>query len=56
MTGTCLDVAEFFIAAGILNMLNDFILLMIPFPRIAKLQMSTKKKLAIGGIMAVGFL
>ncbi|KAJ5901270.1 hypothetical protein N7504_007263 [Penicillium tannophilum] len=55
VTGTCLDVAKFFIAAGILNMLNDFILLMIPFPRIAKLQMSTKKKFAIGGIMAVGF-
>ncbi|KAJ5660866.1 uncharacterized protein N7484_000238 [Penicillium longicatenatum] len=55
LTGTCLDVAKFFIGAGILNMLNDFILLIIPFPRIAKLQMSIKKKMAIGGIMAVGF-
>ncbi|KAJ5667441.1 hypothetical protein N7507_003305 [Penicillium longicatenatum] len=55
LTGTCLDVAKFFIGAGILNMLNDFILLIIPFPRIAKLQMSIKKKVAIGGIMAVGF-
>lgn len=56
LSGTCLDVAKFFIAAGILNMLNDFILFVIPFPRIAKLQMSIKKKVAIGGIMAVGFL
>lgn len=54
--GHCIDVAKFFIAAGIINMLNDFILLLIPFPRISKLHMSRRKKIAISLIMAVGFL
>ncbi|KAJ5738130.1 hypothetical protein N7493_001285 [Penicillium malachiteum] len=49
-----LDVAKFFIGAGVINMLNDFILLLIPFPRIIKLQMPVKKKAAICCIMAVG--
>ncbi|PYI31309.1 hypothetical protein BP00DRAFT_396487 [Aspergillus indologenus CBS 114.80] len=53
-SGKCIDVDRFFLAAGILNMLNDFIILIIPFPRIVKLQMSMQKKLAISGIMAVG--
>ncbi|CAI7662057.1 unnamed protein product [Penicillium palitans] len=52
--GDCINVNQFFLAAGILNMLNDFIILVIPFPRIIKLQMTARKKLAICGIMAVG--
>ncbi|RDW67449.1 uncharacterized protein DSM5745_09315 [Aspergillus mulundensis] len=52
--GTCIDINQFFLAAGIINMLNDFIILAIPFPRIAKLQMTLKKKAAVCGIMAVG--
>ncbi|KAL4901198.1 hypothetical protein BDW74DRAFT_182053 [Aspergillus multicolor] len=53
-TGTCIDINQFFLAAGIINMLNDFIILAIPFPRIVKLQMTLKKKVAVCGIMAVG--
>lgn len=56
VTGKCINVASFFIGAGILNMLNDFILLLIPFPRIWKLQMRRDKKIAICAILAVGFL
>ncbi|KAJ5823777.1 hypothetical protein N7447_006117, partial [Penicillium robsamsonii] len=52
--GKCINVNQFFLALGILNMLNDFIILIIPFPRIAQLQMTLRKKLAICGIMAVG--
>ncbi|KXG53367.1 uncharacterized protein PGRI_004170 [Penicillium griseofulvum] len=52
--GKCINVNQFFLALGILNMLNDFIILIIPFPRIARLQMTLRKKLAICGIMAVG--
>ncbi|KAJ5170013.1 uncharacterized protein N7500_002796 [Penicillium coprophilum] len=52
--GKCINVNQFFLALGILNMLNDFIVLIIPFPRIARLQMTLRKKLAICGIMAVG--
>jgi hypothetical protein len=54
--GECINVNQFFLAAGILNMLNDFIILVIPFPRIIKLQMTARKKLAICCIMAVGIL
>ncbi|KAJ5213071.1 hypothetical protein N7449_000240 [Penicillium cf. viridicatum] len=52
--GECINVNQFFLALGILNMLNDFIILIIPFPRIARLQMTLRKKLAVCGIMAVG--
>ncbi|KAJ5840988.1 uncharacterized protein N7525_006176 [Penicillium rubens] len=37
-------------------MLNDFIILVTPFPRIAQFQITLRKKLAICGIMAVGIL
>ncbi|KAL4951907.1 hypothetical protein BDW69DRAFT_201095 [Aspergillus filifer] len=52
--GKCININQFFLAAGILNMLNDFFILVLPFPRIIRLQMTTKKKIAICGIMAVG--
>ncbi|KAL4995234.1 hypothetical protein BDV10DRAFT_175183 [Aspergillus recurvatus] len=52
--GECIDINTFFLAAGIINMLNDIIILAIPFPRIIKLQMTLRKKLAVCGIMAVG--
>ena len=54
--GECINANMFFLAAGILNMINDFLILLIPFPRIIKLQMSKKKKAAICAIMAVGML
>lgn len=54
--GKCINVNQFFLALGIINMLNDFIVLLIPFPRIVTLQMSIRKKVAICGIMAVGLL
>ncbi|KAL4791315.1 hypothetical protein BDV19DRAFT_393178 [Aspergillus venezuelensis] len=53
-TGKCININQFFLAAGILNMLNDIFILVLPFPRIIKLQMTIKKKIAICGIMAVG--
>ncbi|KAL3436150.1 hypothetical protein BDV09DRAFT_184527 [Aspergillus tetrazonus] len=52
--GECFDINTFFLAAGIINMLNDIIILAIPFPRIIKLQMTLRKKVAVCGIMAVG--
>jgi hypothetical protein len=54
--GNCIDVNKFFLALGIINMINDVIILVIPFPRIIQLQMSTRKKIAICAIMAVGVL
>ncbi|KAI9373482.1 hypothetical protein BJX61DRAFT_381810 [Aspergillus egyptiacus] len=52
--GTCIDINMFFLAAGIINMLNDVVILIIPFPRLVRLQMTSRKKVGICGIMAVG--
>ncbi|PWY73062.1 hypothetical protein BO70DRAFT_389335 [Aspergillus heteromorphus CBS 117.55] len=53
-TGTCIDTDTFFLAAGVVNMVNDIVVLLIPFPRIAKLQMHFRKKVAICAILALG--
>ncbi|KAH7128033.1 pth11-like integral membrane protein [Dactylonectria estremocensis] len=53
-TGTCIDVNKFFLALGIINMLADVIVLIIPIPQILKLQMSRKKKAGVSGIMLLG--
>ncbi|KAJ9149249.1 Pth11-like integral membrane protein [Pleurostoma richardsiae] len=52
--GTCIDTNKFFLALGIVNMITDFYILLIPIPQILKLQMSTKKKLGVTGIMMLG--
>ena len=54
--GKCVDLTKFFLATAVLNMLCDFIILLIPFPRIAQLQMNIRKKLAVCGVLAVGML
>lgn len=55
--GTCIDdVKQFFLALGVLNMLNDVLVAAIPIPQIMKLQMSAKKKAAISGIILLGSL
>lgn len=52
----CIDVKSFLLAVAVLNMVNDMVVLIIPFPRIVKLQMTRRKKFAICGIMAVGVM
>lgn len=54
--GTCIDINKFFLALGIVNMVNDFYILLIPIPQIFQLQMSLKKRLGISGIMMLGSL
>ncbi|RAH53751.1 hypothetical protein BO85DRAFT_462774 [Aspergillus piperis CBS 112811] len=53
-SGTCIDTDTFFLATGIINMVTDFIILIIPFPQIAKLQMNRRKKIAVCLILALG--
>ncbi|TDZ24231.1 hypothetical protein Cob_v003248 [Colletotrichum orbiculare MAFF 240422] len=52
--GTCIDLNAFYLALGIINMLTDVIVLIIPIPQILKLQMSGRKKLAVCSIMLLG--
>lgn len=54
--GTCIDVKLFFLLLGIVNMINDIILLVVPIPQIWVLQMNTKMKVSIIGIMLLGSL
>ncbi|KAE9575459.1 hypothetical protein CGMCC3_g8471 [Colletotrichum fructicola] len=52
--GTCIDLNTFYLALGIINMMNDIIVLLLPIPQILKLQMSGRKKLAVCSIMLLG--
>ncbi|EFX06590.1 pth11-like integral membrane protein [Grosmannia clavigera kw1407] len=52
--GKCIDVNKFFLALGIINMLNDVIILSIPIPLILSLQLSLRKKVAVTGILLLG--
>lgn len=54
--GECIDVKTFFLALGIINMLNDIIILAVGFPPVLKLQMSNRKKAAVCGILLLGSL
>ncbi|KAK7936586.1 uncharacterized protein PG986_015024 [Apiospora aurea] len=52
--GVCIDVLNFYLAFGVLNLINDVVILALPIPTIAKLHMDWKKKLSIMGIMLLG--
>ncbi|PYI06949.1 hypothetical protein BO78DRAFT_367638 [Aspergillus sclerotiicarbonarius CBS 121057] len=53
-SGTCIQTDTFFLATAIINMVNDMVVLAVPFPQIAKLQMNPRKKLAVCAILALG--
>ncbi|OGM51082.1 hypothetical protein ABOM_000376 [Aspergillus bombycis] len=53
-TGKCIDTNTLFLASGILNMVNDIVVLLVPFPQITRLQMNSRKKIAICAILALG--
>ncbi|EWY79988.1 hypothetical protein FOCG_17769 [Fusarium oxysporum f. sp. radicis-lycopersici 26381] len=52
--GTCIDINTFFLALGIVNMINDFYILLIPVPHIFRLQMSLRKRIGVTGILMLG--
>ncbi|KAF5709794.1 pth11-like integral membrane [Fusarium globosum] len=52
--GTCIDINTFFLALGIINMINDFYILLIPIPHIFRLQMSLRKRIGVAGILLLG--
>lgn len=54
--GTCIDINKFFLALGIVNMVNDFYILLVHIPQIFQLQMSLRKRLGIISIMMLGSL
>ncbi|VTT83788.1 unnamed protein product, partial [Fusarium fujikuroi] len=54
--GTCIDINTFFLALSIINMINNFYILLIPIPHIFRLQMSLRKKIGVAGILLLGGL
>ncbi|RBQ72022.1 hypothetical protein FVER53590_29915 [Fusarium verticillioides] len=51
---TCIDINTFFLALGIINMINDFDILLTPIPHIFRLQMSLRNRVGILGILMLG--
>ncbi|KAL6411494.1 integral membrane protein pth11-like protein [Ilyonectria robusta] len=54
--GQCINIKSFLLALGIINMLNDIMILTVPIPRILELQLSKKLKASTIGIMLLGGL
>ena len=54
--GTCINVETFFIASGIINMISDIAILLLPLWAISNLQLSWKKKVVVSGVFATGGL
>lgn len=54
--GKCIQVLTFYLAFGIVNMINDIFVLVVPIPRITRLQMNKRKKASVAGIMLLGSL
>ncbi|KAI1084989.1 hypothetical protein F5B20DRAFT_520502 [Whalleya microplaca] len=55
-TGRCINAKAFLWAAWIIHILNDFWLMTVPLPLIAKLQLSLRKKLLISVMFCMGIL
>ncbi|KAF2110496.1 hypothetical protein BDV96DRAFT_528100, partial [Lophiotrema nucula] len=56
LAGHCLDYSTWIIGAGVLNIVSDYIMLVLPMFWIARLQMDNKRKLTAGAIFVIGFL
>lgn len=55
--GQCrVQISSFFLALGVINMVNDVIVLLIPVPQVWRLQMSLQKRLGVIGVLALGSL
>lgn len=54
--GKCGDRNAFFMAAGALNVVNDFVIMAIPIPNIWSLQLPTGRRIGLIAAFAVGTL
>lgn len=56
MEGTCIDVQLFGFVRGGIELVLDICILALPLPTLAKLSMSTEKKIQIMSMFAIGFV
>ena len=54
--GHCDDATKNYLAIGIVNMIIDFSIVILPMPILWKLQMPLEKKLAVSGILSMGLM
>ncbi|KAL8931551.1 MAG: hypothetical protein Q9216_007162, partial [Gyalolechia sp. 2 TL-2023] len=54
LEGTCIETTKLYLANAILNVLFDFVVLLVPVPMLRKLQVSTRQKLVIGALFSLG--
>ncbi|KAK4195139.1 hypothetical protein QBC40DRAFT_289578 [Triangularia verruculosa] len=53
-TGSCIDAPLFYFCNGIIGLVIDVAILLVPIPTIWKLNMPTTKKVFVGGILLLG--
>ena len=54
--GTCINLAAFFQAAGIPNVILNVVILVLPLPMIWSLEIDRKHKIALSGVFLLGGL
>lgn len=54
--GRCANRPAAYLAAGIINLLTDIMVLCLPVPMVWKLQLPTRKKLGLSIVFGVGFV
>lgn len=54
--GKCVHVQDLYLANGILNVVTDFLVLLVPVPMLWALHVSSRQKFVLGGIFATGSL
>ena len=54
--GKCLNIDQTFVATGVINVCDDFTMLVLPLFWVWKLQLPTRRKLGISCIFAAGLL
>lgn len=56
VTGACINLPKFFYGIQIPNVVTDVLILVLPLPAIARLQLPFGKKMGLMGLFAVGIL
>lgn len=54
--GRCLDVQKLYMSQGILNVIGDLLVIVLPIPALRSLKTSRKEKIALMAIFALGSL
>ena len=56
MTGSCINRPAVYLANGVLNVVTDFIILLMPLPMIRGLHLPLRQKILLGAMFSVGSL